>query len=144
MAAEAELRVLFDLNVILDVLGRREPYFASSAQTWAAVETGRVDGLVAAHSVTTLYYLLARHTTTPQAHAALVDLLRVFSIAAVDKDVIRDALSLGWDDFEDAVQMAAARHAQAAYLLTRNPADFQPGPLPVIQPAEFLALLSRG
>jgi hypothetical protein len=33
---------LFDLNVVLDVLMRREPHFPSSARVWALAETGRI------------------------------------------------------------------------------------------------------
>ena len=69
------------------------------------------------------------------------DILRVFSVAAVDQNVIQDAVGLGWSDFEDAVQMAAAYRAGADYLITRNPKDFKGGPTEVVQPGEFLALL---
>lgn len=37
--------------------------------------------------------------------------------------------------------MAAAAQAGAYYLITRNPADFEAGPVAVIQPPGFLALL---
>ena len=47
-------RVLIDLNVILDVLQRREPHFAASAQVLGCAETGHVEPYVAAHSLTTL------------------------------------------------------------------------------------------
>jgi hypothetical protein len=55
--------------------------------------------------------------------------------------VIAQALQLPYRDFEDAVQMAAAVRVGAAYLVTRNVADFRTGPLPALQPAELLALL---
>ena len=69
---------------------------------------------------------------------ALTSLLESFAVAAVDDTVIRKALSWGWPDFEDAVQMAAAENID--YLVTRNVNDFRNGPVPVIQPAAFLAL----
>ena len=53
-------RVLIDLNVLLDVLMRREPYFGNAARIWALVESGQVEGCVAGHSFTTLYYLYRR------------------------------------------------------------------------------------
>jgi hypothetical protein len=59
----------------------------------------------------------------------------------VDDTVIREAISLGWKDFEDAVQMAAAGVEGVDYLITRNIKDFQSGQVSVIQPAAFLALL---
>ncbi len=109
MTAESEpkLRVLFDLNVVLDVLARRQPHYADAARLWAYVESGQIEGLLAAHSVTMLFYVLRRHLGLPQAKSALHDVLQVFRVAAVDQAVIKAALILGWNDFEDAVQATA-------------------------------------
>ncbi|MEJ2212189.1 MAG: PIN domain-containing protein [Anaerolineae bacterium] len=135
------LRVLFDLNVILDVLQRREPFYAASAQVLASAETGELEGWVAAHSITTLFYLLAKDRSPQLARVAIGDLLSILSVAGVDGDIIEQALGLPYSDFEDAVQMMAAVHAGADYLVTRNLADYREGPLPALQPAELLALL---
>lgn len=62
-------------------------------------------------------------------------------IATVNEAVIRKALSWSRPDFEDAVQMAAAVHAGADYLIIHNPRDFQEGIIQVVQPGPFLALL---
>lgn len=88
-----KLRVLVDVNVVLDVLARRQPYFEGSAQVWAAIETGRVDGLLAAHTATTLYDLLQRHSDHARAIAALTDVLGVFEIAPVDGHVLLTAVA---------------------------------------------------
>ena len=96
--------LLLDLNVVLDVLQKREPHYEGSARVWAAVEDGRAKGFMAAHSVTTLFYLLARYLNRNLATAAIRDVVEVFSVAQVDEAVIRHALSYGWKDFEDAVQ----------------------------------------
>jgi predicted nucleic acid-binding protein len=136
--------VLLDLNIVLDVLARREPHYGDSAAAWACVETGEAEGLVAAHSLTTLFYLMSRHTSQSAAMSALKDLLRVFAVAAVDGQVIDRALDLGWADFEDAVQMAAAAQAGVNYLVTRNIRDFKSQLVPVVQPAELVALLGTG
>jgi len=47
----SKLAVLIGLNVLMDVLQKREPFFDASAGLLAAVETGQIDGYVAAHSV---------------------------------------------------------------------------------------------
>lgn len=65
----------------------------------------------------------------------------MFSVATVDQDVILQALAFRWHDFEDAVQMAAASKAGADYLITWNLKDFKKGPISVLLPAEFVALL---
>jgi predicted nucleic acid-binding protein len=135
------LRVLLDLNVVLDVLQRREPFYTASAQVLALAEAGQLEGGVAAHSITTLFYLLAKDRSPQIARVAVGDLLSILSVAGVDGDILEQALALPYDDFEDAVQMMAAVHAGADYLVTRNLADYREGPLPALQPAELLALL---
>jgi predicted nucleic acid-binding protein len=136
-----ELKALIDLNVILDVLQRREPFYESSAGVLAVAETGLVEGWVAAHSLTTLFYLLARYQSAEQARVTLTDLLTFLSVAAVDHEVIEQALNLPYPDFEDAVQMMAAVRSRVQYLVTRNVRDYRLGPLPVLRPVELLALV---
>src|SRR6202041_3387101 len=53
-------RILFDTNVVLDVLLDRQPQVDASAAAWAAVETGVSEGLLAAHAVTTIHYLIRK------------------------------------------------------------------------------------
>lgn len=135
------MKILLDLNILLDVLGKREPHYGPSAGVWEAVETGDVEGLIAAHSITTLHYLLTRPLGSQQAATCLQQVLNIYAVADVNQEVIYQTLSLGWADFEDAVQMAAAAHAGADYLITRNRKVFERGPVTVLQPGEFLALL---
>jgi predicted nucleic acid-binding protein len=72
-------KVLLDLNVILDVLTRREPHFANSAAVWKFVEGGQVEGFIAAHSLPTLHYLYTNQTSRERAILALRQLLQVFN-----------------------------------------------------------------
>lgn len=138
----AKLRVLVDVDVILDVLQQREPHYAASAGVLASIETGRMQGAMAAHAVTTLFYLVAKAQSPQQARAMLTDLRQFLAIAPVDEATIEEALNLPYRDFEDAVQMIAAVHDGAQYLITRNVQDYQAGPLPALRPAELLALLA--
>jgi predicted nucleic acid-binding protein len=136
----ANWRVLFDLNVVLDVLMRREPYFADAARLWALAETGQLEGFVAGHSFTTLFYLYQRQSGPERAYQAQRRLLRVFQVASVDHEVIEMACDLAWRDFENAVQAMAANKAGCHYLMTRNPRDYGDQRLTVILPANFLAV----
>jgi predicted nucleic acid-binding protein len=138
----AKPRLLLDANVALDVLTKREPHYASSAAVWALVEQGKIEGYLAAHTVTTLHYLITKHLDRRQANLTITKLLQVFAVAAVNQDVLLKALTLNWPDFEDAVQMAAAFNAQADYLVTRNPKDFKDELVRVVQPGDLLALYS--
>jgi len=109
------MKLLLDANVVLDVLAMREPHWKASAGVLARVESGKAKGLIAAHSVTTIYHLLSKHLNRKKARAAIVRLLNVLDVAAVNHYVLSDALSLGWEDFEDAVQAAAALHAKTTH-----------------------------
>lgn len=136
-----KIHVLVDLNVIIDVMQNRQPFYGDSARVIDSVVRQEVLGLLAAHSVTTLFYVISRTRNREAAVQAITALLESFTVAKVDDAVVRDALSLGWKDFEDAVQMASAAAERVNYLITRNIKDFQSGPVPVIQPAAFLTLL---
>lgn len=135
------LRTLIDLNPVLDVFHKREPFYPTSALVLAAAEAGRIQGYIAAHSVTTLYYLLAKHRSAAEAKAAIGDLIRFLQVAAVNQSVIDQALVIEMADFEDAVQAAAAVAVGADYVITRNVADFKRSPVKAILPAELLTLI---
>ena len=139
-----KLQVLFDLNIILDVLQEREGFYDFSARLLAYAENDIIQGWLAAHSVTTLFYLIAKHKSPEHARVTLTSLLQFLKIAPVDQDTIEQALSLPYRDSEDAVQMMAAVRIRADYLLTRDIRDYQPAPMAVVQPVELLAILSAG
>ena len=118
--ATDNLQVLFDLNIILDVLQERKDFYDFSARLLAYAETGAIQGWLAAHSITTLFYLIAKDKSPEQARVTLTSLLQFLKIAPVDQNTIEQALNLPYRDFEDAVQMMAALQIHADYLLTRN------------------------
>jgi hypothetical protein len=105
-------------------------------------ESEEIQGFLAAHSVSTLFYLSARHLGNRRATSVLVELLRVLTVAPLDHDTILRGLALGWSDFEDALQMLSGINVDADYLVTRNPGDFTAASLSVVTPTELLALLS--
>ena len=137
----AKLVVVIDLNIILDVLQKRESFYETSAQVLSGVETGLITGYLAAHSVTTLFYLIQKDQSAVAARAAMTELLQFLKIAPVNQDTIDQALNLDYPDFEDAVQMISALQCKADYLITRNLSDYQPPLVPVLKPVEFLAVL---
>ena len=134
-------RILFDLNIILDVLQERQPFYEDSARLLAYAETGRIQGWIAAHSVTTLFYLVAKDKSPDQAKVTITRLMQFLHVAATDQSTIELALNLPYRDFEDAVQAIAATQNKMDYLVTRNPKDYQPPILTIMQPAEVLAIL---
>ena len=132
------MTLFLDTNVLLDVLAGREPWVNDSAAVLSLVDSGQARGWVAAHTITTLHYLLSRHLGRERTASALVDLLDLVGVAAVDELVVRKALSLGWPDFEDAVQGVCALNSGAEFFVTRNRGDFTALSIPVVSPTEVL------
>ena len=133
--------VLIDMNILLDVLQKREQFYEASAHLLAAVEGGKVRGLVAAHSITTLFYLMRKDKSAAEARATITNLLQFIEIAPNEQSTIEQALNLDYGDFEDAVQMISAVQCKVDFLITRNEKDYRPHLLPVLQPVDFLCTL---
>ena len=134
-------RILFDVNLVLDVLLDRSPHAQAASAVWQAVEEGSAEGYLSAHAVTTIHYLNTKAVGGKMGRETTDAILSVFEVAAVDDRVIRSALGLAWPDFEDAVTAAAAHRAKCHVLVTRNPKDFPKSPVRVLTPVEAAAWL---
>jgi predicted nucleic acid-binding protein len=134
--------VLFDTNVVLDVLLDRQPHAKASAAAWAAIETGTSIGLLAAHAITTIHYLVRKELGDAKARGIISAILRVFGIAAVDGAVVHEALKLFLADFEDAVTVAAARLAGCEFIVTRDPKGFRGSAVRSLTPEAVLPILA--
>lgn len=133
------MRVLFDTNVLLDVLLSREPHAEPAARLLSLADTGRIQGVLSATTVTTIHYLATKAVGRKAATRHVQTLLSIFEVAVVDREVLEKALNLAFDDFEDAVLHAAAVGAGAGAIVTRNGKDFARATLPILDPPELLA-----
>lgn len=138
------MRVLFDTNVLLDVLLNREPFVHASSRLLARVERRQIEGMISATSVTTIDYLVGKAVGRDRAAEAVRALLSMCSIATVDRVVLELALVAGFRDFEDAVLHEAGRIAGADVLVSRNEGDFKAGNLLVQSPVDLESALQLG
>jgi len=134
-------RLLFDLNVVLDVLLDRHPHVEAAARVWTAVEAKLAIGLLPAHALTTIHYLVARERGPREARRVVETLLGIFQVAPVDEPALRQALALPFGDFEDAVCAACAVAARCDALVTRDVSGFRKSPVPVLTPAAAAAAI---
>jgi predicted nucleic acid-binding protein len=132
------IRVLFDVDVLLDVIEERVPHVEASAEALARVEEGEAEGFVAGHTLPTVFYLVEKHRGRTEAYDGVRLLLRLLRVVPVDHDRLTQALGWAWADFEDALQTACAMHVGADVLVTRNTTDYARAPLPIETPEQFL------
>ncbi|MGB7440622.1 MAG: PIN domain-containing protein [Coleofasciculaceae cyanobacterium] len=135
--------MLFDSDVLLDVLAQRQPFVAASARALNTVTQEQVQGYVSGHAITNIFYILRRQIGSEAARELLARLLQHLQVASVTDEVIRQALQSSVTDFEDAVTSAAANAAGLEVIVTRNTSDFSAASVPAMLPEEFLATLSE-
>ncbi len=136
------MRVLFDTNVVLDVLPSRDPWVAQSSAAWQANDEGRIVGYITACTIADIFYIARRLTTLKTARATVRICLDAFEVCAVDLQALEQAEALPGSDFEDNLQIACASIAGLA-ILTRDKSGFQIAAMPVLTPAELLTQLER-
>ena len=135
------MRILFDTNVVLDVLLNRRPHSLTASRLMVQVEQKRIEGLLGATTVTTIHYLVTKAIGAARAIRQVQTLLGLFEVAVVNRAVLSDALTLGFHDYEDAVLHEAGRYAAATGIVTRDPGGFARGTLRVYGPDELLKMV---
>lgn len=130
------MRLLIDINVLLDVALRRP----------GAAASGRLLGLCGAqheawlawHSIATLAYLIERQQSDISSRDFIRGMLAWADVAQTGSADALAALDLPMRDFEDALQVAAAMACGAQCIVTRNERDFKGSPVPALSPDAFL------
>ena len=137
------MRVLFDTNVVLDVLLDRKPFRDTAAQLVARVERKELIGFLGATTLTTIYYIVAKASGRETARSAVRDLIGFFQVAAVDRSVLSAAIESPIKDFEDAVLIEASDMEAVDAVVTRDPDGFQDSRLQLFSPQQLEAVLSQ-
>ncbi len=128
------MRVLIHTDVVMDLLLDRKPYSQDAAKCFSKVETGEIEGLLCASTVTTVYYLISKALGARKAKDIIALLLSFFEVAPVNQTVLKGALDLSITDFENAVLHEAAHLANVELIITRNTSGFKESKIPVQLP----------
>ena len=130
--------ILLDTDVLIDVALERIPFSEPASELLDQIERGKEAACMAWHTVANLHYLAARVRGNESAKEFIIDLTRFISVAATSTADILYAAQLPMNDFEDAMQVAAARSSGARLIITRNLRDYEASPIPAISPQGVL------
>lgn len=133
--------ILIDTDVLIDVALDRQPFSDPAAELLDRLQAGPKRAVVAWHTVSNFYHLVASVQRGSDARTFISELVRFVAVADCGTDAITYAVRLEMADFEDAMQVAAARACGARFVITRNARDFRRSPIPAITPAEALEAL---
>jgi predicted nucleic acid-binding protein len=135
------ISVLFDTNIVLDVILGREPWYPQAAMIWNANRDGKISAWVSASSLPTIFYVVTKQADLQKAHLAVENCLRSLAIVPVNRQTLELAQGLVRSDFEDNLQIACAIEAKFDAIVTRDSRGFLESPIPVLSPAELIARL---
>ena len=133
--------MLLDTDVLIDVALDRRPHSGPAAELLDRIEHGAEAAYIAWHSVSNLYYVVTPSLGGISTRDFIIELTRFVGVAATDTEGIRYATELPMKDFEDAMQVAAARACGARHIVTRNVQDYVRSPIPAVAPREALSVL---
>ena len=131
------MKILLDTNIVLDLLMQREPFFNDALKIFNQIESGRHEAFLCATTITTMHYLLTKHSSKVESKKSMQLLLKLFDIAPVNKDVLTLAEKVDFSDYEDAVIYASAKKIDIEAIITRNEKDFVKSDIPVFSPIAF-------
>jgi predicted nucleic acid-binding protein len=131
------MKVLLDVNVVLDVLLQRQPWLNDAQSIWDAAVHGHLDCCLAASSLTDIYYISRKLVGPVQAKSIIGACLDALTLLPVDHDIARLAAARPEADFEDAVQVVIAAVNGVDALVTRDERGFAQAPIPVWTPADL-------
>ena len=132
------MNVMFDINVVLDIVAHRQPFYEDSCAAYLKVEGDGDSSYLSVHALSTLYYLLGAATTRKQRSAAMDWIFGAFKVAGLTADEVEVAHNLAMPDFEDALVVAAAKSSQCSCIVTRNLRDFSSCGMCVAEPAGYV------
>lgn len=132
------MRVFLDTNILLDVLLNRPGLVADSEEVILRCEAKGSAMFIAWHGLATAYYLLKRGRTEAEALVEVDKILAWARIADASDASARLARTMGFSDFEDALQAAAAESCAADVIVSRNTTDFANSKTATVSPQEFL------
>jgi predicted nucleic acid-binding protein len=136
------LKILFDTNIVLDLLMDRMPHSDTVVELFTMVEDGTIIGYLCGTTITTVYYLASKTLGAARAQEEVKKLLTLFEVAPVNRLVLESALAADFNDFEDAVIYEAACHVGADAIVTRNLKDFKKSRISVYTSEEFVRILT--
>ena len=133
--------ILLDTDVLIDFALDREPHAEPAATLLSHLERAPKTAFVAWHSLSNFYYLVRPVRGGDETRAFLAELCTFVTVAPTDTEALRLAARLPLGDFEDAMQVAAARSCGVELIVTRNLKDYEGSPVPAVTAEEALERL---
>lgn len=132
------MKIFVDSDVLLDAGLKREPFCQASSRLLDYLEVHPGTGLMAWHSIANIFYIFSKSVNKQEAKTFIIDLCQFMQIVATTNHDVLLAAALPMNDFEDALQCAAAMTGGAPVIVSRNTCDYSLCPIRTVSPEQIL------
>lgn len=134
------VKIFLDTNVVLDIIGKREPFFHDAKLFLNLHSKGLAQLQIAESSLGNLYYLAFNVYKLPYSEFTMSEFIKACEVVSGGKEVIFSSLESDFKDKEDALQYFTALENHSDFLITRDTKDFKSAvKIPVLSPKEFFS-----
>lgn len=110
-------KVFLDTNVFDDFF-MDGPSADDTAFILEIIKRQMIQGFTSPKTLMDIYYLFHSERGSSKANKYVKQVYALVEIASQGPKEVRDAFSLGWTDFEDAMQMASAKNSRVDRIIT--------------------------
>ena len=140
------MKILVDTNVIINYLTRREDkYRESSIQVMEMCADKKIDGYIAFHSLSIIWYFSVREKKPEEKRRKWLDrVCNILTTSSANHDLIVEAVhNTKFRDFEDNLQECCAVNAGADYIVTVNVKDYENSRVKAVTPEQLVKIMNN-
>jgi predicted nucleic acid-binding protein len=133
------IKLLVDINVVLDLLAKRQPFYDSAAKLFSLADKKKITLSISSLTFANTSYVLTRLKTADKSREILRRFRVLVKVLSLDDKVIDLALNdLNFKDFEDGLQYYSALENEQEMIITRDLSGFKGSRIAVMTPEEYL------
>ena len=139
------MKILVDTNVIINYLTEREDkYKESSIQVMEMCADRKIEGYVAFHSLSIIWYSAGRMKQNEEVRREWLDrVCTVLTTSSANHDLVVGAVhNTKFRDFEDNLQECCAVNAGADYIVTVNVKDYENSRVKAVTPEQLVKIMN--
>lgn len=135
-------KLLIDTNIIIDLLSRRENFYAEAASLFSLADKNVIKLSVLSLTFANTNYTLLKEKKPNEAKTILRKLRLLVDVLPLDDKIIGLALNDdSFTDFEDGLQYFSAIENNQDNIITRNLKDFKNSIIPILTARQFIETL---
>ncbi len=130
--------LFLDTNIILDLLGRRMPFYSDAAKLFSLADRKKLKLSVSSLCIADAHYILSKENSEMEVRNILRKFKVLVTVLPLDEKITDLALNSEFSDFEDGIQYYTAIENDQDIIITRNQQDFKESKIPVLTAGEFI------